>query len=146
MSIRECSNTRSVVSRYVILGTFVLLPLALNAQSRPAGQALTPQQQLEQLTDRAIPPESLADAIVDFLPHAHMRLDIPTPAERHVPGRVLKIEKGPAPAAIFHSANTLIRPLEAGGMVKLFLKQYPGRLDFYIIAILPTSYTYRGQP
>lgn len=102
---------------------------------------------MEQLIDRAIPPEMVADAIVDFLPDSDMRLDVVSAKDRLIPGHVIKHEKGPSPLpTIVHTANTIIRPLEAGKPVKLFLKQYPERNEYYMIAVLPISYTYEGQP
>src|SRR6266567_8896177 len=109
----------------------MFVPLALNAQNTPAVAPSAPDNVLEQGMERAIPPETVADAIVDFLPDINMRLDAPSAAARSIPGRVVKHEKGPSPLpSIVHPANTMIRPLEAGKPVKLFLKQYPGRLEY----------------
>jgi hypothetical protein len=95
----------------------------------------------------AVPPEEIADAIVNFVPHENIDLHHARPFERPIRGTVIKHERGPLPApAIVHTANTMIRPLEKGVPVKLFLKQYPGRDDYYVIAIFPVTYKYRGQP
>jgi len=130
-----------VTRQLLALAALTLASMVVNAQSMPPGG------EQEQLIDRAIPPETMADAIVDFLPDMDMRLDVPSVAERSIPGQVTKYERGPSPLPrIVHTANTIIRPLERGRPVKLFLKQYPGRLDYYLIAVFPTSYTYQGQP
>lgn len=138
---------RLIVARQILaLAALMFVPLIVNAQNVPAAPSGR-EQELEQLIDRAIPPETVADAIVDFLPDFDMRLDVASAGERSIPGRVIKHERGPSPLpAIVHTANTIIRPLEAGKPVKLFLKQYPGRSEYYVIAVLPVSYTYEGQP
>ena len=100
-----------------------------------------------QLTDRAIPPESIADAIVDFVPSEYLPLHIPSPNKRTIKGITIKLERGPALLPIIvHSANTLITALDPGVPVKLFLKQDPRANEYYVIAVLPVSYDYKGKP
>jgi len=40
---------------------------------------------------------------------------------------------------ITHAPNTLVSPLRKGEAVKLFLKRYENRNDYYIIAVLPAD-------
>ena len=135
-----------MVRQILALAALMFVPLIVNAQNMSVAPS-EHEQELEQLIDRAIPPETVADAIVDFLPDFDMRLDVASAEDRPIPGRVIKHERGPSPLpAIVHTANTIIRPLEAGRPVKLFLKQYPERNEYYMIAVLPVSYTYEGQP
>lgn len=126
------------------LASFVLASSVASAQN--FSTALPIDQAREHLVDRAIPPETLADAIVDFVPDVDMRLDVASAVERTIPGRIMKNERGPEQLrAIVHTANTMIRPIEAGKPVKVFLKQFAERNEYYVIAILPITYTYEGQ-
>lgn len=135
-----------MVRQILALAALVFVPLIVNAQNISIAPS-EHEQEMEQLIDRAIPPEMVADAIVDFLPDSDMRLDVVSAKDRLIPGHVIKHEKGPSSLpTIVHTANTIIRPLEAGKPVKLFLKQYPERNEYYMIAVLPISYTYKGQP
>lgn len=136
-----------MVHQILALATLVFVSLIVNAQNILPALSDHEQEMMEHLIDHAIPPEKVADAIVDFLPDSDMRLDVVSAKDRLIPGRVIKHEKGPSSLPnIVHTANTLIRPLEAGKPVKLFLKQYPDRKEYYMIAVLPISYTYEGQP
>src|SRR3972149_6646020 len=87
MMVTKYAKTKPVAHRVFVLAALVVLPLVASAQGRLAVPPSAREQQLEQLTDRAIPPETMADAIVDFLPYSNMRLDVPSPAERYLSGQ-----------------------------------------------------------
>lgn len=101
------------------------------------------------LIDKAVPPETIADAIVDFIPRSHMPLNVASREKRKIDGSVIKLERGSNKflnqnaaqmPSIVHSANTLIAPLKAGMPVKLFLKHNLESNDYYVIAIMPVNY------
>jgi hypothetical protein len=124
----------------VLASTGLLGPLTAFAQSER--NQLTPPER-SQLIDRAVPPERIADAIVDFVPSRYMPLHVPSPNRRTLEGTVIKLERGPTePFAIVHTAKTMITPLAAGEPVKLFLKLDPSTNEYYLIAVLPVSYKY----
>jgi len=105
---------------------------------------------LGHLIDRAVPPENIADVIVDFVPRSYLPLHIASRTNRSIEGSVVKLERGPAQflerepsmlPRIVQPANTLIAPLQTGVPVKLFLKLNPKTGEYYPIAIFPITYT-----
>ncbi len=88
-------------------------------------------------------PIELADAVVIYVPSHHHDLNKVKPHERFIDGHAIKVEKGVAPVTIVHTANTFIRPLEAGVPVRLCLKKFLDREAYYIIAILSIN---EGHP
>lgn len=84
-------------------------------------------------------PLELADTVLIYVPAHHHELDRVEKYERVIDGNITKIEKGLSPVTIVHTANTLIRRLEAGVPVRLCLKKFVDREEYYIIAILPVD-------
>lgn len=115
-------------------------PLAFNSLSAIASETSDAVARNSPM-DYAISPEALADAVVVFRPNANVALHHPSPINRPLLGEITKIERGiEAVEQIIHTANSIVRPLQAGVPVRLFLKRYPGpAATYYLIAILPVS-------
>lgn len=77
---RYAKNVR-MAHQVLALAALSCMPSVGNAQTGSAISVPT-REQMEQLHDRAVPPEMIADVIVDFLPHANMPLNVPFPTER----------------------------------------------------------------
>lgn len=85
------------------------------------------------LADYAPDPERSADSIIILRPD--IDISAVTVEEIVIKGEILKVEKGLKPDVIIRNANTLIRPLNKGVAVKMFLKQHLEREAYYPIAI-----------
>lgn len=84
-------------------------------------------------------PFEKADVIIDFTPSRDHDLDRVEPTERFIDGQTTKVEKGLAPVNIVHIANAFTQPLKKGAPVRLFLKRFPDREAYYIIAVFPVA-------
>jgi hypothetical protein len=81
-------------------------------------------------------PETLAEAIVVFVPSVNMALHIPKDDVQILEGRIVNVEMGAEPKTIIIHAQTMTSPLVAGVPVKLYLiRERETDDNYYPIAI-----------
>lgn len=119
--------------RHVALAILLASSISIHAQV-PSADARN-----QGAIDYGISPEFLADAIVIHVSDQDLSLHRPERTERVIRGKTLKVEKGPLPKVIVHAGNAIVRPLQAGVPMRVFLKRFPDRDAYYVIAVLPLS-------
>jgi len=95
----------------------------------------------EGYTDYATPPEEIADEIIVFTPAMDMALNRLMKYERLITGKANEHASGKARPfmTIVQPANSMIRPLQTDKPVRMYLKRFEDRDEYYPIAIFPVS-------
>lgn len=115
----------------------------VQAQSASGDRTASSSEKQPHAMDFAPHPSEGADAIVVITPDANYELHRAQKTKRIIKGRMLSNERSIVDitdGAITHAPDTIVAPLEKGKSVKLFLRRYPGRNDYYITAIFPADF------
>ena len=129
-----------ISSKKSILGTLCLAAVVVTTVAHAAEKDIGDLVKHSGTVEYGLHPGTTADAIVVMEADEDLPLHHASKEVRVIRGKIHSNERDRVmDGTVTHAPYTIVSPLRKGEPVKLFLKRYKDRNDFYIIGVLPAE-------